>query len=195
MTKTENRFRIALVAVPLVMVLSACGNAPADEANAGAPAVKAEKLSVASVAQDAANTTPLASLVQIPGSTPLRYGSVKVNATVYNDSMYGAPCSSPLFPNVASWDMNRAYSKLTTTIGLDDNEVGNDATVSVTFKADGATVANVEAKAGAAETVEIGLDNVLRLDMEFTGGTGCFPGTQVGSKVVLGDAQLTPKAG
>ena len=108
-------------ATAIALALSACGAGPT-EVNTASP-VKAE--SAAAPVQEApakkaapkVKTTPLVDLATLPGSDPVLSGTVKMNGTVYDNSMYVQRC---LAEPAISYDLNRSYTKLTTVVGLDD---------------------------------------------------------------------------
>ena len=189
MTKTAFRYLTPFF-LGCALVLAACGGTGGDQVDSASPAPQAEKVEVASVSQDSANTTPLADLVPTGESSALQHGALKINGTTYDDTVYGHSCGRGW---VGVYDLNRGYTKLATTVGVDDNSPEGD-TVDVTVKADGATVANVSAQLGQPAPLEVGLTDVLRLRVEVNGGSLCDEGTGFGTTIGLGDAQLTPAA-
>jgi hypothetical protein len=188
-TKTAFRYLTPLF-FGCALALSACGGTGGDQVNAAAPDSQTEQVEVASVSQDSAKTTPLADLLPTGESSALQHGALKINGTTYDNTVYGHSCGRGW---VGVYDLNRSYTKLATTVGVDDNSPEGD-TVNVTVKADGATVANVSTQLGQPAPLEVGLTDVLRLRIEVTGGSLCDEGTGFGTAIGLGDAQLTAAA-
>ena len=123
------------------------------------------------------------------GIAPM-HGPLKMNTVVYDNSVYDAlGCTAGV-----TWvfDLNRAYDKLTGTIGLDDTSVSKD-NVTVTIKGDNDAVLNTTtATLGAVPPISINLANQLRLRVEVTAGNGvCVPASDYGSTVAIGNALLT----
>jgi hypothetical protein len=135
-------------------------------------------------------TTALSDLDEVPGSTPLESGTLKINASVMDDSLYAYACLSP----AVAWDLNRSYTHFKGTIGVDDNASPDDQ-VTVTFKADGNQVASANVKLGTPSPVEFDLSNVLRLSVEVSSsGKTCAPEIGQGTRFAIGNGQLTPKS-
>lgn len=189
---------LRILAIPvLVAVLAACGSdqqVSVDDGDAApvevaaAPAQDDGETTTTEAPEE--KTTPLAELLPTGQSAPVLGGPLKMNGTVYDDSVYARNCTGD---TVVMFDVNRGYSKLTTTVGVDDNSPADDQ-VDVTFIADGNTVSTTSARLGEPSPVEISLDNVLRLQVEFRGGrAGCDLTTGFATYIGLGNAQLTAK--
>ena len=192
-----------LVASVFTLTLVACGAGPTEVTSDG-DAVRAA--SAAAPSQDApattapaVKTTPLNEFNVLPPTSPLLSGEVKINGTVYDDSVYIRRCETE---SRSSYDLNRAYTKLQTVVGLEDGSVNPEepdlpttaaGAVTVTFSADDVVKSTVTPKLGVPVPVEIDLTNVLRLRIDVTGGAFCLPHSGIATVVAFGDARLTPK--
>lgn len=190
---TMNKFtRIATTAGIALVTLAGCGapqrietGSPAKAVTAAAPAA-----SPTTTAKAAPSGVPLSQLTVIgEGSTPTR-GPIKMNAKVYSDSVYETLGCGAGYAWV--FDLNRSYSKLTTTVGYDDNAIADESAV-VKFVGDnGQSLGQVNVSLGKVAPVEVPLNGALRLRVEVTRTNGgCIPETGYSSVVGLGDATLT----
>jgi hypothetical protein len=195
-----------LVASVFTITLVACGAAPTEVTSDGgavrAASAAAPSQEAPATTAPAAKTTPLSDLSVIGASDPVITGSLKMNGTVYEDSVYVRRCGGEA---TIFYDLNRSYTKLATVVGIDDGsldpeepefeEVQQDkSAITVVVKADGAVKATVSPKLGAPAPLEVDLTNVLRLRIDITGGFLCWPAGGIATVVGLGDAKLTPKS-
>jgi hypothetical protein len=182
----------------LLVLLAGCGTPQQQEVSSSGNAAGATK--VAAVAQETPSTTvkkdntvPLSQLPTVGESSPPMSGPIKLNTVVYDDSVYqNVGCGSGF-----TWvfDLNRAYTKLTAVIGLDDASLSNDQ-VTVTFKGDNdANLGTVQTALGEVKPTEVVTAGNLRLRVEVTrSGGGCIAETGYGSTLGFGNAVLTPGA-
>ena len=180
----------------LFLLLAGCGNPHQGEVSA--PGGPSGATKVAAVAQESPSTTakkddsvPLSQIPTVGESSPPMSGPIKLDTVVYDDSVYqNVGCGSGF-----TWvfDLNRAYSKLTAVIGLDDASLSNDQ-VTVTFKGDDdANLGTVQVGLGKVQPTEVVTAGHLRLRVEVTrSGGGCIAETGYGSTIGLGNALLTP---
>jgi hypothetical protein len=187
---------LRFLVVPLfALVAVACGNpqqvkSDAGSSGAGVSAAAAASTTTTSTTLPASTkTTALKDLDVVAGSAPVSSGTIKINGTVTDDTVYGWACTQPTL----NYDLNRAYTTLTATAGVDDNSIATDQ-VTMTFTADGNTVGTSVVKLGTTAPVQLNVANVLRLSVAIkSSGTTCDSGTGVGTHYALGNAQLTPK--
>jgi len=197
MTLMKKLIRILAGPGLLLVLLAGCGTPQQQEVSSAGGAAGATK--VAAVAQDSATTTtakkddtvPLSQIPTVGESSPPMSGAIKLDTVVYDDSVFqNVGCGSGF-----TWvfDLNRAYTKLSAVIGLDDNSLSNDQ-VTVTFKGDNdANLGTVQTALGTVKPTEVVTAGNLRLRVEVTrSGGGCIAETGYGSTLGLGNAVLTP---
>ena len=180
----------------LLVLLAGCGTPQQQEVSSPGGAAGATK--VAAVAQESPTTTakkdnsvPLSQIATVGESSPPMSGPIKLNTVVYDDSVYQNVGCGGGFTWV--FDLNRAYTKLTAVIGLDDASLSNDQ-VTVNFKGDNdADLGSVQTALGDVKPTEVVTAGNLRLRVEVTrSGGGCIAETGYGSTLGLGNAVLTP---
>jgi hypothetical protein len=179
----------------LLVLLAGCGTPRDVEVTAPGSSAGATRVAAAAAptttAKAKADTVPLSQIPTVGESSAPMSGPIKLDTVVYDDSVYQPVGCAGGFTWV--FDLDRAYSKLTTVIGLDDNSLANDR-VTVTFKGDDdKNLGTVETTLGQVKPTEIVLDGNLRLRVEVTrSGGGCVPETGYGSTLGFGNAVLTP---
>jgi hypothetical protein len=186
---------LRFLVVPLfALVAVACGSPQQVKSDAGSSAgVSASAAGAAATTTTApptAKTTALADLDQVAGSDPAPSGTVKINGAVLDDTIYGWACG----PSTINYDLNRSYTSLTATAGVDDNSIATD-TVTFTFTADGNQIGSSVVKLGTSAPVQLNVANVLRLAVTIAPtATACDSGIGIGTHYALGNAQLTAKS-
>lgn len=175
----------------LLVVVAGCGQEqPVSSAAGPAAGVAAAQATTTTEPPAEPEGVPMSSLPVVgEGSTPLR-GPLKMNAVVYEDTVYqNLGCGGGF---LWVFDLNRSYTKLSTVIGLDDNSIADDD-VNVRFIGDdGANLGSVDVRLGTVAPIELPISGVLRLRVEVTrSGGGCIPETGYGSTLGFGDAKLT----
>ena len=131
----------------------------------------------------------MSDLVALGGaSSPVR-GSIKINGTVYeNAASWDFGCG-----NAGAWefDLSRSYKKLTAVIGVDDGAVSTDQ-VTVKLLADGNAIGQASTQLGKPVPIEVNLENVLRLRVEFSrNSTTCVAETGYSTNAAFADGKLT----
>jgi hypothetical protein len=188
---------LRFLVVPLIaLVAVACGNPQQVKSDAGSSGAGVSAAAAASTTTTTSTTLPastkttaLADLDVVAGSPPVSSGTIKINGAVTDDTIYGWACTQPTL----NYDLNRAYTTLTATAGVDDNSIATDQ-VTMTFTADGANIGTSVVKLGTTAPVQLNVSNVLRLSVAITTtGAACDSGTGAGTHFALGNAQLTPK--
>ena len=175
----------------LLVVLAGCGTNEQVKVSGPASADVA-----AARVEDTTTTAPPAPegvpLAQVPivaeGSTPM-HGPIKMNTVVYEDSVFQSlGCGSGF---LWVYDLNRAYTKLTAVVGIDDYSIVDDK-VTVAFKGDNnANLGQIDVSLGVVAPIELPVTGVLRLRVEVTRvGGGCIPATGYGSTLGMGDAKV-----
>jgi hypothetical protein len=190
--------RRSALPVLLLLLLASCGTSQEVNSSAGSHS-GAQFASAAATPATAPTTTappagvPLWDLPTIGEGIEPMHGPIKMNTVVYDNSVYDTLGCTAGFTWV--FDLNRAYDKLTGTIGLDDTSVSKD-NIKVTIKGDNDTVLNTTtATLGAVTPISINLANQLRLRVEVTAGGGlCVPASDYGSTLAIGNALLTKTA-
>jgi hypothetical protein len=187
---------LRFLVVPLIaLVAVACGNPQQVKSDAGASGAGVSAAAAAATTTTTTNvpvkvkTTALADVPIVAGSVPTQSGTIKLNGVVTNDSIFGWACTNP----VLNYDLNRAYTTLTATVGVDDGSIATD-NVTIAFTADGKATSSSPVKLGTTAAVQIDVTNVLRLSIAVTGGGTCDSGTGTGTHFVIGNAQLTAKS-
>ncbi len=199
--------RLFVASAIVAVALTACGTGPtevntASPINASAAAAPVQEDAPTTTAAPKVKTTPLVDLKVLSWSDPVLSGSVKMNGTVYDNAAYVQRCNSDA---VFFYDLNRSYTRLTSTVGLDDRTVDPEepeftanqefkGAVTITIKADGIVKSTLTPKVGAPVPLELDVTNVLRLRIDIKGGWACWPAAGFSTIVAFGDAQLTPKA-
>jgi hypothetical protein len=187
---------LRFLVVPLIaLVAVACGNPQQVKSDAGssgagvsAAAAPTTTTTTTTVAPSV-KTTALADLGLAGGGPPAQSGSLKINGVVTDDTLYGWACRQP----VLNYDLNRAYTTLTATAGVDDNSVPTD-NVTMKFATDGNVVGTSVVKLGTTAPVQVNVANALRLTITITtSSTACDSATGTGTHYAIGNAQLTPK--
>jgi hypothetical protein len=193
----NKRIRRSAVPVMLLLVLAACGTTQQVNSSTGTRGV-AHFASAAAAAPTTTTTAPPAGvpLWDLPtigeGIAPM-HGPIKMNTVVYDNSVYDSlGCTTGV---LWVFDLNRAYDKLTGTIGLDDTSVSKD-NITVTVKGDNDAVLNTTtATLGTTTPISINLAGQLRLRIEVTAGNAlCVPSSGYGSTLAIGNALLTKTA-
>jgi hypothetical protein len=185
---------LRFLVVPLfALVAVACGSPQQVKSDAGASGVgvsaAAKPPASTTTEPPKPKTTALSDVTLTSGSAPFQSGTIKVNGQLLDDSVYGWACNQP----VLNFDLNRAYTTLTATVGVDDNAIDTD-NVTITFKADGAQIGSSQVKLGTPAQVQLPVSNILRLSIQVTtSNVACDSGTGTGTRFVLGTAELTPK--
>jgi NPCBM/NEW2 domain len=186
---------LRFLVVPLfALVAVACGNpqqvkSDVGSSGTGVSAAAAAATTTTTPAPTKAKTTALGDLDEVAGSDIAPSGTVKINGAVLDDSIYGWACG----PSTLNFDLNRAYTTLTATAGVDDNSMATDS-VTFTFTADGNQIGSSVVKLGTSAPVQLNVANVLRLGITIAStATACDSGIGFGTHFALGNAQLTPK--
>jgi hypothetical protein len=188
---------LRFLVVPLIaLVAVACGNPQQVKSDAGssgagvsAAAAATSTTTTTTAVPVKAKTTALADVPIVAGSVPVQSGTIKINGAITDDSIFGWACTNP----VLNYDLNRAYTTLTATVGVDDGSIATD-NVTIAFSADGKVASTSPVKLGTTAAVQIDVTNVLRLSIAVTGGGACDSGTGTGTHFVIGNAQLTAKS-
>jgi hypothetical protein len=190
--------RRSALPVMILLVLASCGTNQEVNSSTGSHGV-AQVAAAHTAAAPTTTTTaapagvPLWDLPTIGEGIAPMHGPIKMNTVVYDNSVYDSlGCISGF---IWVFDLNRAYDKLTGTIGLDDTSVSKD-NVTVTIKGDNDAVLNTTtATLGTVTPISINLAGQLRLRVEVTAGSSlCVPASDYGSTLAIGNALLTKTA-
>jgi hypothetical protein len=192
--------RRSALPVMILLVLASCGTSQEVNSSSGSHGVaQAAAAPAANAAAPTTTTTappagvPLWDLPVIGEGISPMHGPIKMNTVVYDNSVYDSLGCISGFTWV--FDLNRAYDKLTGTIGLDDTSISQD-NVTVTIKGDNNAVLNTTtATLGTVTPISINLAGQLRLRVEVTSGNSlCVPASDYGSTLAIGNALLTKTA-
>ena len=177
---------LRLIAVPPLALVVAAGCGSSQKVNSAGPAARPAAVQAKTSTKAPTTTLPpapvitsMSDLVALGGaSSPVR-GSIKINGTVYE--------------NAGAWefDLSRSYKKLTAVIGVDDGAVSTDQ-VTVKLLADGNAIGQASTQLGKPVPIEVNLENVLRLRVEFSrNSTTCVAETGYSTNAAFADGKLT----
>ncbi len=189
-----NRWIRIAAAPALVVALASCGAGQetasgVQNESAAAAAPQAPAAPSAPAQKAAPKGTALGDLVSVGGAEQPQRGSIKIDTKVQENSLYvGFGCRTG---SAWEFDLNREYTKLTATAGVDDYSVADDE-VTVKFLVDGRDVGQATAKLGAPSPVEVDVTNGLRLRIEASRSTpACIPSTGYSTVFALANASLS----
>lgn len=181
---------IKIAAAPvLALSVAACGQAQKVATESPEPAPVAPAAPAAFAQGGGGKARALGDLTSIGSAQTPQRGSVKIDTKVYESSVYASfGCR---VQSVWDFDLNREYTTLTATAGVDDYAIAEDE-VNVKFFVDGQQRGETTVKLGVAQPVQVDVTNGLRLRVEANrNSAACDPTTGYSTNVALADAKLT----
>jgi len=188
---------VATALVVTMSLLAACGSSEqvsvgtGGSSGAGAPA------------QEPATTVPgptevyLGDMVRLGNSSAWQHGSAKMNTAIYEHSVWATtPCHASLDGTGAEWtfDLNKAYSKVTGQVGVTDDSDSTDKFKVQLLAGDDQVIGTYDVSLGVTAPIDASVSGSLRLKVKIsqTAGTGCRADrVSVSSKIAFGDVKIT----